>query len=145
RRDTMHKLSHRLVRDYAELQIEKFDLQPLLRRHPGDGLTGLRRRMAGAAIGAFLQQLKYKADWRGRRIVECHQLFPRVQICSKCGTVHDMPLQRRMLRCACGFVLDRGANAARNLHDLAEAQRVAEAVLATGSSPGSDGRGVSSA
>ncbi|MER3403097.1 MAG: transposase, partial [Armatimonadota bacterium] len=59
----------------------------------------------------------------GSRLVEVDRFWPSSRTCSRCGAVKgDLPLWERVFRCsACGRVLDRDENAARNLAALAAA------------------------
>jgi len=36
-------------------------------------------------------------------------------MCSGCGQLHDMPLDKRTMDCDCGLVIDRDTNAAINI------------------------------
>jgi putative transposase len=67
--------------------------------------------------------------------------FPSSKICSRCNVMkEDLPLGERMFRCeACGLVLDRDLNAARNI------ARIVFDFLFTVSSTGIQARGEASA
>ncbi|MFF5209814.1 zinc ribbon domain-containing protein [Streptosporangium sp. NPDC000396] len=67
------------------------------------------------------RQLTYKTTWRGGRLVVADRWFPSSKTCSACGAVKaKLALAERTYACtACGLVLDRDVNAARNLAALA--------------------------
>jgi putative transposase len=66
--------------------------------------------------------LGYKTTWNGGRLVVADRWFPSSKTCSDCGVVKaKLPLRVRTFECdACGMVLDRDLNAARNLARLVE-------------------------
>jgi putative transposase len=65
--------------------------------------------------------LGYKAAWRGGRLITADRWYPSSKTCSACGTVKaKLSLSDRIFACeACGLILDRDVNAARNLLKLA--------------------------
>ena len=72
-------------------------------------------------------QLKYKAEWCARQIVEIDRYYPSSQICSNRGVqnpaVKDLSVRR--WKCPeCGAEHDRDVNAARNI--LREGIRIAQ-------------------
>jgi putative transposase len=68
----------------------------------------------------FLRQLADKTQWSGSTLVVADRCFPSTKTCSGCGVVVDLPRsQRTSARAACGLVLDRDLNAARNLRPMA--------------------------
>ncbi|MER3403466.1 MAG: transposase, partial [Armatimonadota bacterium] len=81
------------------------------------------RAVADTAPAELRRMLAYKCVWYGSRLVEADRFWPSSRTCSGCGAVKpDLPLWERTFRCdACGLVLDRDENAARNLAALAAA------------------------
>ncbi len=59
--------------------------------------------------------LEWVAFKRGKRVVKIDRWTPTTQVCSGCGQKHMLELQERELSCACGLVIDRDHNAARNI------------------------------
>ncbi|MCY0884470.1 MAG: IS607 family element RNA-guided endonuclease TnpB, partial [Firmicutes bacterium] len=117
RRDAMHQLTTRLARTYGTVVVEHLRLAGLLRNRR------LSRALADAALAELRRQLAYKTAWYGSRLIEADPCYPSSKRCSGCGAVKDpLPLGERTFRCdACGLVLDRDANAGRNLAALAAA------------------------
>jgi len=114
RRDAWHKLTTRLARTYGTIVVERLCVAGLMRSRR------LTRAVADAAPAELRRQLVYKCVWYGSRLVEADRFWPSSKTCSRCGAVKEkLPLWERVFRCdACGFVLDRDENAARNLAAL---------------------------
>jgi putative transposase len=81
----------------------------------------LARAVSDQGFGAARRMLGYKTAWHGGTLVTADRWFPSSKKCSGCGTVKaKLALSERTYRCdACGLVMDRDANAARNLLSLA--------------------------
>lgn len=112
RRDTMHKLSTQLIKNYDFIAIE--DLSPKNIMHN----SKLTRAVQDASWGEFRRQLEYKAKWYGKRVVEVDRFFPSSQLCSVCGNKWSgtKDLSVRYWTCpACGNIHDRDVNAAKNI------------------------------
>ena len=110
RRDHLHKLSTRLVRENQTLVIEDLTVRNMVRNH------SLARAISDAAWHEFRCMLSYKAGWYGRDLVVIDRWFPSAKVCSVCGAVADtLPLSVRSWTCRCGTAHDRDVNAARNI------------------------------
>jgi putative transposase len=110
RRDHLHKLSTRLVRENQTLVIEDLTVRNMVRNHT------LARAISDASWRQFRTMLQYKADWHGRNLVVVDRWFPSSKLCSACGALAQrMPLNVRSWTCRCGQSHDRDVNAARNL------------------------------
>ncbi|MFJ9546807.1 RNA-guided endonuclease InsQ/TnpB family protein [Streptomyces erythrochromogenes] len=111
RRDHLHKLTTRLVRENQTLVVEDLAVRNMLRN----------RRVAGAVGDAAWRELRtmleYKAAWYGRELITVDRWFPSSKLCSVCGAMAGaMPLHVREWMCeGCGTVHDRDENAAVNL------------------------------
>ncbi|GAA2575072.1 RNA-guided endonuclease TnpB family protein [Actinomadura fulvescens] len=110
RRDTLHKLTTRLVRENQTIVIEDLTVRNLLKNHK------LARAISDAAWSQFRSMLEYKSGWYGRELVVVDRWFPSSKLCSNCGAFQDkMPLNVRTWTCGCGTTHDRDVNAANNL------------------------------
>jgi IS605 OrfB family transposase len=116
RRDGLHKLTSRLAREHGTIVVERLNVAGML------GNRRLARRIADAGWGELRRQLGYKTTWAGGMLVQADRWFPSSKTCSGCQAVTaKLPLSARVFHCkACGLVLDRDLNAARNLARLAE-------------------------
>lgn len=64
----------------------------------------------------FIEQMKYKCEWNGIKLVQVDTFYPSSKMCSCCGNVkQDLKLSDRIYECNCGFVCDRDKNASYNL------------------------------
>lgn len=115
-----HELSTWLVSRYGKLTVESLNIKGMLKNHH------LAKSLSDAAFGEFLRQVKYKAEWRGRELVEANQWFASSQLCSECGEQDTSmkDLSKREFHCGfCGYVEDRDVNAARNLRRYGDAHQ----------------------
>lgn len=110
RRDHLHKLSTRLVRDNQAVVIEDLQVRNMLGNH------SLARAISDAAWRELRGMLEYKCRWYGRDLVVVDRWFPSSKVCSACGALCDnLPLDVREWQCRCGAVHDRDVNAARSI------------------------------
>lgn len=109
RRDHLHKLTTRLVRENQTIVIEDLTVRNLLKNGK------LARAISDAAWREFRSMLEYKAAWYGREVIAVDRWFPSSRLCSNCGRLQNrMPLHVRTWTCDCGVTHDRDVNAARN-------------------------------
>jgi len=110
RRDHLHKLTTRLVRENQTIVIEDLTVRNMVKNR------SLARAISDAAWSEFRSMLEYKAAWYGREVIAVDRFFPSSKLCSTCGTLQEkMPLHVRTWTCECGTTHDRDVNAARNL------------------------------
>ncbi|MFF8942878.1 RNA-guided endonuclease InsQ/TnpB family protein [Streptomyces sp. NPDC014864] len=110
RRDFLHKLSTRLVRQNQTVVIEDLTVRNLLKN------GRLARAISDASWTDLRSMLEYKCAWYGRELVVIDRWFPSSKLCGNCGTVREkLPLNVREWTCDCGTVHDRDVNAARNI------------------------------
>ena len=109
RRDWLHHLSARFVREHDTICIEDLNLKGLTK-------TKLAKSFTDAALGEFLRQLEYKAQWNGGQVVKVGRFYPSSKTCHDCGNKQALTLSQRQWTCAgCGSRHDRDTNAARNI------------------------------
>ncbi|MFI0768393.1 RNA-guided endonuclease InsQ/TnpB family protein [Streptomyces sp. NPDC021218] len=110
RRDGLHKLTSRLVRENQTIVIEDLTVRNMVKNR------NLARAISDAAWSEFRAMLEYKAAWYGREVIAVDRFFPSSRLCSTCGTLQEkMPLHVRTWTCDCGTTHDRDVNAAKNL------------------------------
>lgn len=111
RRDGLHKLTTRLVRENQVVVIEDLTVSGMLKNRT------LARAISDAAWSELRSMLQYKAGWYGRTVITVDRWYPSTKTCSGCGYVkQSVPLSERTFRCErCPLVLDRDVNAARNI------------------------------
>ncbi|WP_328834660.1 RNA-guided endonuclease TnpB family protein [Streptomyces europaeiscabiei] len=110
RRDHLHKLTTRLVRENQTVVIEDLSVRNMLKNRR------LARAISDASWTELRSMLEYKCAWYGRELVVIDRWFPSSKLCGACGTVRErLPLNVRMWMCDCGVVHDRDVNAAKNI------------------------------
>lgn len=135
RRDFLHKLSTRLIRENQTVVIEDLAVGNMTKRcepkpdpdNPNHWLpngqsakTGLNRSIMDAGWSEFRRMLEYKAEWYGRRLIIIDRYYPSTQICSHCGAKTGPKgldnLDVRAWTCPdCDTRHDRDGNAAENI------------------------------
>ena len=111
RRDVLHKLSTRIIRENQRVIIEDLSVRNMVRNH------ALARAISDASWSELRAMLEYKADWYGRTVIAVDRFYPSSKTCSVCGVITaTMPLNVREWMCAsCGARHDRDVNAAKVL------------------------------
>lgn len=111
RRDFLHQLTTRLVRENQTLVIEDLAVRNMVKNR------ALARAISDAAWSDLRMMLEYKALWYGRNLVVIDRWFPSTRLCSACGTIRGkLPLNVREWTCgSCGTAHDRDVNAAKNI------------------------------
>ncbi|MFM9702569.1 RNA-guided endonuclease InsQ/TnpB family protein [Streptomyces galilaeus] len=110
RRDHLHKLTTRLVRENQTIVIEDLAVRNMVKN------ASLARAISDAAWSDFRGLLEYKAQWYGREVIAVDRWFPSSKLCSACGSLQQkMPLHVRTWTCDCGTTHDRDVNAAKNI------------------------------
>jgi putative transposase len=119
RKDLLHKVTTRLVRENQTVVIEDLAVRNMVRNR------SLARAISDASWSELRRMLEYKADWHGRTVIAVDRFYPSSKTCSACGVIAaKMPLNIRKWACAaCGVVHDRDVNAAKVI--LAEGLSVA--------------------
>ncbi|MFC8930024.1 RNA-guided endonuclease InsQ/TnpB family protein [Streptomyces albidoflavus] len=110
RRDHLHKLTTRLVRENPTIVIEDLAVRNMVKNR------SLARAISDAAWSEFRSMLEYEAQWYGREVIAVDRWFPSSRLCSACGILLDkMPPNVRTWTCVCGTTHDRDVNAAKNI------------------------------
>jgi putative transposase len=125
RADALHKVTTRLAAQYETIVAEDLFVA---------GMTRQRRlacSISDQGFGMALRMLAYKTGRRGGQLILADRFYPSSKTCSDCGYVKaKLALSERTFTCqACGLIIDRDENAARNLLRLGTA-RGAETGLA---------------
>ena len=110
RKDFLHKITTELVTKYDVICIEDLNVKGMLQNKK------LSKAVSDIGMFELRRQLEYKSNWYDKKVQIIDRWFPSSKMCSECGTLHNMPLSKRVMECECGNVLDRDENAARNIH-----------------------------
>ena len=111
RKDFLNKLSTHLIKNHDVICIEDLASRNLMKNHH------LARAIGDVSWYEFVRQLRYKADWYGKKIVTISRWFPSSQLCSACGVNSGKKvLSIREWTCeSCGTYHDRDINASLNI------------------------------
>jgi putative transposase len=110
RRDHLHQVTTRLVRENQTIVIEDLTVRNMLNNHC------LARAISDGAWTQLRTMLEYRARWYGRQVIAVDRWFPSSKLCFHCGTFQErMPLHVRAWTCECGATHDRDVSAAKNL------------------------------
>jgi putative transposase len=109
RNNFVQQLSTEMIKNHDIFCIESLNLSSLLQK----STKGLARSISDAGWRSFLHCLKYKAEEKGKHVIEAGNYFPSSQICASCGHRQKMPLSVREYHClSCGVKNDRDYNSA---------------------------------
>jgi putative transposase len=116
RTNQLHTLTTDLARRYGVIVVEDLDIAAMAQAM---GRRAFRRSVAQAGLGRVRPALAYKCASAGGRLEVADRWFASSKSHHGCGGyLADLKLGDRMWRCPrCGQVVDRNANAARNLRD----------------------------
>ncbi len=111
RRDFLHKLSTRLIRENQTICVESLAVKNMVQNQC------LSKAISDVGWSEFVSQLEYKAQWYGRELVKIDKWYPSSKRCHVCGHVLDsLSLDVREWTCPeCSTVHDRDINAAKNI------------------------------
>ena len=116
RKDFLHKISFKLVDENQVIYLEDLNVKGMMKNRR------LSKSIADASWGEFARQLKYKAAWRRKMVIQIGRFEPSSKLCSLCGFKNnDLQLHQREWLCkACGSCHDRDINAAKNIVKLGQ-------------------------
>ncbi len=119
RREQAHRITTEIVAGYGVIGLEDLNIQGMVKNRK------LAKAISDAGMYQIRQQLEYKAQASGGRVVVISRWFASSKICSACGEqVEQMPLSVRHWACPnCGAEHERDGNAAANIRN--EALRLA--------------------
>ncbi len=119
RNNFLHKLTTELVSEYGLFAVESLTVSNMVRNH------NLAKSISDASWSRFIEILQYKAESAGIEFLMVPPFEPTTKRCSDCGHIREIALSERVYVCpACGLILDRDENAARNILSRAGGARI---------------------
>ena len=112
----LQNLSTQILRENQTVVVETLKVQQMSHKG-GNYKKALNRSIMNASWRAFIEMLRYKAEWYGRELVEVDRFYPSTQLCSCCGEkTGPKDLSVREWTCPnCLSLHDRDVNAAKNI------------------------------
>jgi putative transposase len=126
RKDYLHKTSTEISKNHAMVAIEDLRVSKMSKSAKGTAekhgrnvkqKSGLNRSILDQGWFEFRQQLEYKAQWNGGRVVAVRAAYTS-QTCSRCKHVERSNRQSQsVFACVkCGHAENADVNAAKNIH-----------------------------
>lgn len=115
RHNFIHQEARKLVNRFGIICIEKLKVKDMMDNHTKTFGHKLNKSIADVAWSQFAQQLFFKAEYAGRKVIAIN---PRgtSQICSQCGAVVKKELSVRWHNCPiCGLSIHRDYNSSLNI------------------------------
>jgi len=113
--DFQHKKSLMIVQNTKADTIIVGDLDVKSMPQSAKANRRMNRSTQGTGyLSRFTGFLTYKAEKIGKKVIEISERYT-TKACCQCGKLHDMPTEKRVMRCDCGNVLDRDRNSAVNI------------------------------
>ncbi|MGA3296763.1 MAG: transposase [Candidatus Bathyarchaeia archaeon] len=111
-RHEVHAITRRIVDHAKEMNavIVVGDLRGIRNQNKG---RGFNRRLSGQPFYLFKQQLTYKANWEGIRVLTVSEAYTS-QLCSRCGVMGQRVAGRFSCQ-DCGLRVDADVNGAWNI------------------------------
>lgn len=112
RLDNLHKKSTEIANQYDIVCVETLNMQSIANKGFGNG-----KATYDNGYGMFLNLLEYKLLDQGKYFIKVDKYYPSSQICHNCGQIHKemKDLSIRIMKCSCGFTMDRDQNSAKNI------------------------------
>ena len=110
RQDFLQKLTTKIIKNHDTIFVEDLNVRGLLQNHC------LAKSISDVSWSEFFRQLKYKAEWTGKNVIEIGRFEPSSKMCG-CGVVnHALTLKDREWTCtSCGTLNQRDFLAACNI------------------------------
>jgi len=110
RNDFLHKLTTKIVKENKTICIEDLNVKKMVEKKN----FWNKRNFLDCSWAKFARMLECKAESAGAQLIRVN---PRntSKKCSKCGNLHQMPLNKRTYVCECGLTINRDVNAAKNI------------------------------
>ena len=97
--------------------LETLDIIDMMQK----GARRLAKGIAAAAMSGLQRKIADRCEALGVKLIRAEPSFPSTRRCSRCNTLQDMPLGKKIYDCpGCHLFLDRDDNASLNLKRYGE-------------------------
>ncbi len=112
RKYLIHDITNNLLKENDIIAIEDLDVKTMYQNH------NIAKSLTNNPLSEIIRVLKYKANWRNKKVIEIGRYYPSSQICSVCnyqnGKVKDLSV--RAWECpVCHSEHNRDLNASINI------------------------------
>jgi len=110
RKNFLHNQSKQITNEFDAICVEGLNMQSMSQ------CLNFGKSVTDNSWGSFVEMLRYKLESQGKHLIKIDKWFPSSKMCSRCGATKEMPLGEQIYTCdACGLVIDRDHNAAKNI------------------------------
>lgn len=115
RKDFLHKVTDAITKRYDTICVENLAVSGMIKNHK------LAQSISDVGWATFITFLKYKAEWRGKNVLEIGRFEPSSKLHNTCGNINkELTLKDREWICPnCGEFVNRDLNAAINIKNFA--------------------------
>jgi len=135
RKDFLHKATNEITNRFDLVILEDLNIKGMVKNHK------LAGAISDCGWGMFETMLKYKSEWKGKKVEYIGRFEPSSKICSNCGVKNnELTLADREWTCEnCNTTHDRDRNAANNILSFGLRNSSAERTLEYAEQPSLDG------
>jgi len=111
RRNNIHQETSKIINENQVIVLESLKVKNMIRNKK------LSKAIADASWGEVVRQLSYKANRKGRTLIQIDEWFPSSKKCCNCGNINkNLRLRDRIWQCPhCQMEHERDINAAKNI------------------------------
>jgi len=111
RKDFLHKATNEITNRFDLVILEDLNIKGMVKNHK------LAGAISSCGWNMFETMLKYKSEWKGKKVEHIGRFEPSSKICSTCGAKNtELKLSDREWTCEnCNTIHDRDRNAANNI------------------------------
>ena len=111
RKDFLNKITNEITNRFDLIILEDLNIKGMVKNHK------LAQAISACGWNMFETMLKYKSEWKGKKVEYIGRFEPSSKICSNCGAKNnELTLADREWTCeSCNTTHDRDKNAAKNI------------------------------
>lgn len=112
RKYLIHNITNKLIKENDIIITENLDIKNMYQNH------NIAKSLTNTPLGELIRVLKYKCEWRNKKLIQISRYYASSQICSKCGYKNEKVknLAIRKWECPkCKTTHDRDYNASENI------------------------------